>query len=160
MSIIRKLNKLGKAVYKKYPYINCGGCCVYAALVAEALLLHKISCKGFVSAYSAGRNANINIDKARENIRRNVLHEWQGVGISFNHVGLEFEHKDKLRHYDVTGVARAKKSFDFTPIYEGRLNTVELQKLAACKAGWNDSFNRRHIPSIRKMVQEHLAIDN
>ncbi len=158
MSLIRKLNSLGKAVYAKYPYINCGGCCVYAALVAEALLLHKISCKGIVASWDA--NDIPSIDEIRPCIKRNMLHEWQNNGVSFNHIGLEFEYNGKMRHYDTSGANKAGKSFDFMPIYNGRLNIVELQKLASQKTGWNNSFNRRHIPAIRAMVQKYLAVDN
>lgn len=158
MSIIRKLNRLGKAVNAKYPYINNGGCCVYAALVAEALLLHKINCKGIVASWHA--ECIPSIDEIRPFIKRNMLYEWQDNGVSFSHIGLEFEYKGKMKHYDSNGVNKATKSLDFMPIYNGRLNIVELQKLASRKAGWNDSFNRRHIPAIRKMVFEYLAVDN
>ena len=159
MSIIRKLNKLGKEVIKKYPYLNHGGCCVYAALVAEALLLHKINCNGIVASDRVKRT-DATIDTARQNVKRNALHEWQDNGISFSHIGLEFEHNGVKRHYDTNGVKRAGKSFDYMPIYQGRLNIVELQKLAGRKAGWNESFNRRYISAIRRIVQEHLAVDN
>jgi len=161
MSLISKLNHLGKEVYNKYPNINYGGCCVYAALVAEALLLHKINAKGIVAAYCADQfNSVQSIDEIRPYIKYHTLYHWQNNGVEFNHIGLEFEINGKLRHYDTHGVKMARKEFDGMPIYRGRLQLHELQKLAGKRAGWNDSFNRRHIPAIRAMVQERLAVDN
>ena len=161
MSLIGQLNKLGKAVNEKYPTINYGGCCVYAAIVAEALLLRNIKVRGIVSSYDAEDfNDHNTIDNIRPYIKHHVLWRWQDNGISFSHVGLEFEINGKLRHYDSKGVKMASDFFDYMPIYKGRLQAYELVKLASRAQGWNSSFNRRHIPKIRKMVQEYLAVDN
>jgi hypothetical protein len=161
MSLISKLNTLGKKVEEKYPNINYGGCAVYAALVAEALLLHKINSKGVVAAYGAKSFNDVqSIDDIRHYIKYHTLYHWENNGIQFNHVGLEFEINGKLRHYDTRGVKMAGKRLDYMPIYKGRLQIIELQKLASKAAGWNRSFNRRHIPAIRAMVQEQLAVDN
>lgn len=156
MSIIRKLNKLGRAVSERYPYINNGGCCVYAALVAEALIYHKINCSGIVASWDAG---DISIDEVRANVRKNALDEWEYNGVLFSHVGLEFEHNGRIRHYDTSGAKFAKKNFDGMKVYKGRLRIDELKKLASKRQGWNESFNRRHIPAIREMVKEYLEVN-
>jgi hypothetical protein len=160
MSLISQLNKLGKAVNWEYPNINYGGCCVYAALVAEALLLHKVNVRGIVASREAWDfNRYNSIDDIRPHIKHHTINRWQDNGVDFSHIGLEFEINGKLRHYDSTGVKRPARVFSNMPIYKGRLQVYELVKLAGKAQGWNTAFNRRHIPKIRAMVQDYLAID-
>jgi hypothetical protein len=160
MSLVSQLNKLGKAVNKEYPNVNYGGCCVYAALVAEALLLHKVNVRGIVASREAHYfNIYNSIDDIRPHIKHHTLDRWQDNGVDFSHIGLEFEVNGKRRHYDSNGVKMARRHFDSMPIYTGRLQVYELVKLAGKAQGWNSCFNRRHIPKIRAMVQEYLATD-
>lgn len=166
MNIVDKLNALGKEVMARYPLINCGGCCVYAAMVAEALQKQGIEANGIVSAWSAGplNNNGITIDHIRPGIKSNTMAEWNKHGIRFNHVGVEFVIREKgkraaKKHYDSKGVKRASTELDEMPIYKGRLTLVELKDLARKRKGWNDSFNRDCIPELRKLVKAHLRVD-
>lgn len=159
MDITEKLNHLGEVVYSRWPYINHGGCCVYAALVAEELVKHNIDSVGIVAAYDAAGTAK-SIDTIRSNIRKNTVDEWQSNGVSFNHVGLEFKIKGRKKHYDTRGVVKAALRFDSMPIYKGRLKLDDMKKLASRRAGWNSSFNRRNIPALRQLIKEHLAVDS
>jgi hypothetical protein len=164
MEIVNKLNSLAKVVMVRYPYINHGGCCVYAAMVAEELQKHGIEVKGIVSAYGAKEmNSNgITLDHIRPG---NTLEEWNRCGIRFNHVGIEFVIKTEgkratKKHYDSTGVKRATTELDHMPLYKGRLTIDDLKALARKRKGWNETFNRRYIPALRKLVKEHLGVDN
>lgn len=164
MDIVAKLNKLGNDIKERYPRINHGGCCVYAAMVVAALKKHDIDAKGIVASYGAGKpkwmsNDIATITKARKNVQKNDIHEWQANGISFSHVGVEFKVGGEKKHYDTDGVRKAGKILDDMPIYTGRLEYIELRALAGKKAGWNTSFNRRDIPAIRKLVKSRLAVD-
>jgi hypothetical protein len=166
MEIVDKLNALGKEVMTRYPLINCGGCCVYAAMVAEALQNQGIEVRGIVSAWSAeSLNSNgITLDHIRPAIKSNTLEEWNKHGIRFNHVGVELVIRKEgkrvtKKHYDSKGVKGASKKLDDMPIYKGRLTLTELKALARKRKGWNDSFNRRAIPEIRKLVKKHLGVD-
>jgi hypothetical protein len=168
MEIVDKLNTLGKVVMARYPYINCGGCCVYAAMVAEELQKHGIDAKGIVAAYSAKElNTNgVTLNSIRPGIKSNTLAEWNNHGVRFNHVGVEFVIKKEgkrtgtKKHYDSTGVKRATTELDYMPIYKGRLELADLKALARKRKGWNESFNRRSIPALRKLVKEHLGVDS
>jgi hypothetical protein len=165
MDIVAKLNKLGNDVMERYPNINYGGCCVYAAMITAALKKHGIEAKGIVASYGAGKPKWMSkdiatINKARKNIQKNTIHEWQMNGISFAHVGVEFKIDGKKKHYDSEGVRPASKVLDKMPIYAGRMEYIELRALAGKKDGWNTSFNRKDIPALRKLVKARLAIDN
>ena len=165
MDIIDKLNKLGKEVLRRYPYINHGGCCVYAAMIVEALHKHKINASGIVASWSAEylNRSGVTIDKVREGIKKNTHAEWNNNGVNFSHVGVEFEHQGLIRtvkkHYDTAGVRRAGKELDDMPIYKGRLTLTELKELGGTKHGWNDTFDRTQIPELRKLVKDRLAVE-
>ena len=164
MDIVKKLNHLGEEVKMKYPHINCGGCCVYAAMVVAALKKHDIEGKGIVASYWAGSPGWMStdvatIDKARKKIQKNDINEWQSNGISFAHVGVEFTVDGVKRHYDTDGVRKAGKLLDSMPIYTGRMEYIELRALAGSKKGWNPSFNRKDIPALRRLVKSRLKVD-
>jgi hypothetical protein len=164
MNIIAKLDLLGKEALRRYPYLNNGGCCVYAAMIVQALHKHKINATGIVASFSADYvGPAVSIDTVRETITRNSHKQWNKNGVRFSHVGVEFEYADRVRtvkkHYDTAGVRDASNQLDGVPIYKGRLTIVELKALAGRKDGWNDMFDRKQIPELRKLVKSFLAVD-
>ncbi len=155
MDLVKTLNRLGKEVMQKYPDINRGGCCVYAAIVAAELHKKGIEARGIAASYMA-KNSPMTIDEARKNVKGNTLGAWNTNGIFFCHVGIEFDYLGRTHHYDTNGVKMAKGKFDGMPIYKGRLTRDELKALARNQDGWNIRFNRKDIPSIRKLVRSHF----
>jgi hypothetical protein len=154
MDLPEILDKLGRDVTARYPYINHGGCCVYAAIVAQALQAHRVNAKGIVVSWFASKW--IHIDKVRNNLKRKDVHEWQENDVNFSHVGLEFRYRGKVYHYDSNGIHPKAKQLDGMEIYPGRLLVEEMVQLAESPEGWNSSFNRRYIPTIRRMVDKAL----
>jgi hypothetical protein len=164
MNIITKMDLLGKEVLRRYPAINYGGCCVYAAMIVSALHKHKIKASGIVASYSANslNAAGSSIDAVRSNITKNTQDEWNKNGVSFSHVGVEFEHKALIRtvkrHYDANGCHPVSSGLDGMTIYKGRLTLGELRVLAGTRKGWNNMFDRKDIPELRKLVNSYLAV--
>lgn len=154
--VISVLNTLGNTVLSRYPNINYGGCCVYAAIVAAALEKKGIPVVGIVSSHFSDNNIN----EAREHVRHNTVPEWERNGIFFTHVGIEFKIGKKKMHYDTHGVRVAKSEFHTIPIYPGRLTKDELRALGSRKSGWNSTFDRTDIPQLRKLVKTSLAVIN
>lgn len=163
MKIVDTLNSLGNEVLNKYPEINYGGCCVYAALVAKALRIQGHNVSGIVASWGAGATSSPsrNIMTARPLVKKHTLRHWQDTGIRFSHVGLEIKFKRSKRvfHYDTAGVRLSSNELDNMPIYEGRLAVEELASLARYPKGWNDSFDRQGIPALRKLVNLRLKVD-
>lgn len=155
MILKRKLNALGGIITDLYPYINNGGCCVYASLVAQELVKRNIDCSGIVTDwYDGGKEC---IDKIRPYIKVNTLEEWNDNGIALNHVGLEFSIGERKYHYDTEGVSVAnKRTFRGNPLYNGRLSVNEMVQLASKRQGWNTHFRRMDIPAIRKFIKYYL----
>jgi len=154
MDLLEILDNLGRDVEARYPYINHGGCCVYAAIVAQALQAHRVNAKGIVVSYFASKW--IHIDKIRNNLKRKDVREWSENDVNFSHVGLEFRYRGKVYHYDTKQLKLKEKRFDDMEIYPGRLLVEEMVQLAGSPEGWNTSFDRRKIPVIRRMVDKAL----
>lgn len=165
MNIIAKLDLLGKEVLRRYPTINCGGCCVYAAMIVSALRKHKIKASGIVASSRADRfnAADSSIDVVRSNVLKNTQDEWNKNGVSFSHVGVEFEYKARIRtvkrHYDANGCHPVNSKLDGMTIYKGCLTLGELRVLAGTEEGWNDMFDRKDIPELRRLVNSYLAVE-
>lgn len=152
MKLIEQLDALGAHVNRKYEYLNNGGCCVFAAIVARELHNRGIPVGGIVASYSGAAN----IDEIRPLIKKNIHSEWDDNGISFSHVGVEFKVGRAVKHYDSNGVHGKAKKLDKMVIYKGRMTVQELEALARKPDGWNDMYDRKNTPGLRRMVKQYL----
>jgi len=154
MDLIETLNKLGERINRWYPAVNTGGCCVYAAAVGKELEARGIETRIIVAAWGARSN----LDKVRPKLNNaNRKEEWNGKDVWFNHVGVEFKHKGKTFHYDTDGVNAKRRTLKSWNIYPGRLSVDEATALADEPEGWNDYFNRKKIPSMKRHIRSFLA---
>jgi len=154
MDLIESLDTLGKRINRWYPEINSGGCCVYASLIGEELRKRGIETRVIVAAWGA----RANLDKVRTKLNNNnQKSEWNNNDVYFNHVGVEFKHNGKTFHYDSDGVKPKSKMLKTWTIYPGRLSVDEAKVLADEPEGWNDSFERSKIPSLKRHVRSYLA---
>ncbi len=155
MDLIEKLNLLGKAVHKNSPNINFGGCCVFAAAVALELEKHGVKARGIIASHNATYH-EIPLGRIRPKVKNNSIYEWRDNGVYFGHVGVEFTYRGKLYHYDTEGVHPKAATLDNTPIYKGRMKPEEMDAIASSPEGWNTTFPRRQIPSVKRLIKEHL----
>lgn len=155
IDLIGELNSLGMDVNCKFKQINYGGCGVYAALVGKALQDMNVKVKVLLAG--AWHGCDSHVDEARKFVK-NVgrKRQWCDNGVSFGHVGLEFYWKGRKYHYDSNGCHKPEKSLDGCLIYKGRLTVEECIAVAREREGWNESFNRRGLPTLRKMVKDHF----
>lgn len=154
MDLNETLDALGRRINRWYPEINEGGCCVYASLIGEELRKRGIEVRIIVAAWGANKN----LDKVRtklNNANRKV--EWNDNDVYFNHVGVEFKYKGRTYHYDSDGVKPKSKKLKSFMVYPGRLSVDEATLLAAEPEGWNDSFERRKIPTLKRHIRSYLA---
>lgn len=154
MDLIKTLNNLGQRINRYYPLINEGGCCVYASLVGKELQNRGIAVKIVVAA----RDARGNLDVVRRKLNNNNLKsEWNEKNVWFNHVGFEFKYKNRIYHADTNGVNPKGRKLQEWRIYSGRLSLDEGTILANEPEGWNDSFDRNKIPSLKRHIKSYLA---
>ncbi len=154
-NIVDTLNRLGNAVEASVTYLNSGGCCVYAALVARELADRGYPVKGVVVSYGAtkGKPKIYEVRKTLNNSKDLV--DWNGH-VSFSHVGIEFRADGKVYRYDSNGVVGAKDPLMNMAPYPGRLKVDELEAFASGQEGWNNTFNRNQIPKLKKLVKSYF----
>jgi hypothetical protein len=158
MLLIDTLNNLGTEVNRRWPYINSGGCCVYAALVGAELLARDVKVHVVVGAHCAETADTLDITEGKNHVQNiGDPHEWNAIGVYFNHVGLEFRIGKKWFQYDSDGVMPRIHIIDIYPKYLGYLTVDDAAALAASEEGWNCMFDRGHIPTLTKYVKSFMA---
>lgn len=152
--VIEVLNQLGQRINRWYPAINNGGCCVFAAIVGR-----ELARRGFrVRVIVANRWPNVNIEEVKTNLKCiHSMYEWEENGVSFTHVGIEFQYNGRWWHYDTNGVHPKRKTLDGIKVNPGRLTVAEAELLARYGEDWNDMFSRRKIPSLRRHIVRYLG---
>lgn len=151
------LNALGKKVNKRWPYLNHGGCCVFASCVGEELALRGIETSVIVAASWGTEEKNINSERAKLN--ENRLAAWNKSGIYFHHVGVEYIIDHDSFHYDSNGSHHADGKLGDWIVYEGRLSVEDAGDLANNDNGWNDCFDREEIPRLRRFIRMFLHVN-
>lgn len=154
MDLFDTLNELGQRINRWYPYINYGGCCVFAALVGQELLARNIRARVII----AQGYDHTNVEEVRQKVKNIFdMHEWQDNGVSFSHVGLEFHFRGQYWHYDTNGVHKKSTKLDHMKINPGRLTVADAKILADKGNDWNDVFDRRSIPRLRRHIKKFFA---
>jgi hypothetical protein len=154
MDLLYVLDTLGQRINRWYESINAGGCCVYAAIIGAELEKRGIETRIIVAAYGAKNN----IEEVKNKLKNpGNMQEWEDNNVWFNHVGVEFKYNDIWYHYDSDGTHRKRAMLKEFKIYPGRLAPAEAWTVACDENGWNDSFNRRQIPSLKRHVKKYLA---
>ena len=153
-TIARKLNKLSSAVSSRYPEINSGGCCVFAALVAAKLTkIVPIN----VRVESGSRAYSLDIDHIRVQKANNDC-DWSSYGVRFKHVLVSYEMNNRTWYYDARGVKKKYIPLSSTEkdgekvLCKGALNITEASYLAAESIRWNSLFDRADIPELIELV--------
>lgn len=156
MELLSALDLLGIRANNRFPYLNNGGCCVYAANVGKELRKFGIDVEGVVSSKRAGLKSAESISNVRPKLKEFTLREWEEQGICFSHIGIEFKYKGKLWYHDSNGTQESSDIVGDYPIYIGRLRLVEMALLSIVAEGWNEAFNRREIPKLKKLIESVL----
>jgi hypothetical protein len=153
VNLIKRLNGLSNRVLNLSPYINSGGCCVFAALVGARL--EKIGKEVAIKVGSGDGRAQP-LDYYRKQVSSNRPTEWNNAGLYFGHIVVEFFHDDDLYHYDATGMHFADgKTYDGSyPIADGSLTVAEAAEMASDPRGWNYAFDRKDIPDIERLIND------
>lgn len=150
LPVLEAVRMIGEQVEKRYPLINSGGCCIYAASLGAELARRGIPCSVFVAALSnAARTCSL-LDMRQQLSNPYDALVWQRNGVDFHHLGLEFEHSGQSYMCDTNRIQPTSDTFERFAVYQGRFTVDEADKLAGNASGWNEAFDRKHIPYIRK----------
>lgn len=154
-NLITSLNTLGRKVNQKFPNVNFGGCCVYAAYLGLLLESKGWSVRGRVSKPCYAPEG-VNLRTAASNLKNPIDHyEWGDNGVYFYHVFLMIDHEQGSFFHDTDSTEERKVNFNGMPYYDGYLTTEELKMLADEPEGWNTVFNRRNISPLLDIIRDH-----
>jgi hypothetical protein len=158
--LIKTLTALGKELDREIHNINYGGCCVVAAHVAYQLK-YRLGIDAVVRTGHSWQDDNLeSVDEARNRVEdpsNASAVDWNEAGIGFGHVLVEFSHKNQLRHFDTYGVflANGETQQGYT-LHPGKMTVEEALAIASRPEGWNDMFNRKHIPAILNIITKYM----
>jgi hypothetical protein len=161
--LVEALENLGAEVSRNVDRLNCGGCGVYAWLVAKAL--DALGIKTEVVATNMGWGDLVDLNEVREQIAANMLNlgskrHWEQLGAQFAHVGVRIKVGKKYYVADANSVNPGKTRLCNWKVYKGAYTLEEAEAFAKEARGWNDWFDRGQIPTIRKIVNKHLSPKN
>lgn len=170
--ILRRLRAIQPEL-QRIPNLNYGGCCVVAAVVAEALERLGVPVEVVSTAYSENNvpaNARAVLREAGHEPTSMGNYAWDGAGLYRSHLGVRFKLYGVLHTWDSQALWRTGRAFGGSndcgeprdacdyPFGKG-LTVQEAQVLADDPLGWNSSFNRVHIPLVRRIVLGGLLCD-
>lgn len=156
-NIRRRLRRLAKDAHASYPYLNYGGCCIFAGAVASELEKHGVR----YEVISTG-NTHMNLNELRP--PSNTVDAWHDMGVSFGHVGVRMKLRGKWYTYDSeAGLMPGKRHFGNE--YDGRPYTAAVGGITAADANeladepqWNRRFwSRTNVLLVRETVRRHFA---
>jgi hypothetical protein len=83
--------------------------------------------------------------------------EWYYNGCDFWHVLVEFDYDGQTWLVDQEGIyTRESIPWQGMKVSDGALTIQEALAFAADEAAWNDQFDRRQIPALRKDITRHF----
>lgn len=152
--LITSLNAFATRMNKRYPYMNRGGCCVFAVHMAKRLE------KVVPTRIRMADYWEENITEKREQIpveKRTNIQFWYNKGFGFVHLVVEFDLDGKTYHYDTNGVRPAATEWNGYPFAVGHFSIEEASGFASNPAGWNTQFRRSQIPAVKRQVKNLFA---
>jgi hypothetical protein len=165
VNVLDAVKACGAFVYEREPFINSGGCAVYAAHVARRLKALGVPVWARVADFSRRTNlaeARRALHTNNRNARRPFYaRDWNGAGVGFNHVLIQFAHGGDVWTHDAENTEQGDPSYDPTlgnPMLPGYMTTREVWDIASRnEREWNTQFPRdTGIPLIREAVNKFL----
>lgn len=154
MSIRNQVGLIARTVGHAYPFMNLGGCGVFAAALTEELMRRGIAARIRICQYNP---AVTTVDTALKNLNHNVNSIWElgAEGLPIEHAIVEFVDESGMHFYVDThyGIVPAREKFgQFYYVAKGEFPLDLMRRLADTAHGWNNTFDRREIPKVRNMI--------
>lgn len=160
-SLFNRLRKLQSTMQADHPYLNYGGCGVFAHLVGEQL--QKLGLE--VEVVTPSDNCySFPASRVRSNVKNvEQAREWSDNGLCRQHLAVRFKTRAGVVYtYDSDRLARSSSSFgadyDYTdPEFGTGLTVKETKAMCKHRDGWNNAFPRSSIPKVKRQVKQAFA---
>lgn len=158
-ALLAALEKIGDRIHAEVPYVNHGGCAIVAAAVARRIKRLGLPVDIATGGYHYTKPAAV----VRERVADPTdPYEWDRAGLGRGHLAVRFPLGDMAYTWDTNGFAP-----DDEPVLGGSewekngefgtgLTIEECTAMVRRKRGWNPTFDRRHVPTIRRIVREEF----
>lgn len=150
-----KVNSVLYKVEDNHDSINQGGCGQMAVILYEAL---ENVVDDIRFAIMGGWEGIKNIDDLRPHLTRFTVDELERHGVENCHVWIEFKWKGRWYAVDSRDgiVSRRHAHIHWGKPHKGS-PTLDEMRTYTKGGGWNPWFDRRQVPSMRKMVFNKLT---
>lgn len=170
--LMRRLRRLQRAITEHVAWPNHGGCAVIAGIVGEHL-----RDLGFdVEIVTPVNKGALFETKPAAEVRNNLpakwsWNHWDENGLSRAHLAVRFRSGGRCYTWDSETLLRKAGWFGRASTWTGwpgkyqtsakfgdGMTVDECNKLASTGKGWNTTFDRKQIPTIRTLADYHLRL--
>lgn len=154
-TLMYKMNRLAADLRNSFEWINAGGCCPVAAMMADALQQLGVP---DVRVLVIDERGQVNID---DNLRAGMYDTndgfcWNEEGIYFHHVMVGFElHGEQMAWDTEHGVGTARELSESWGCYIGDLTYEEAASISQDDI-WSYWFDRGQLPGIACKIKSQL----
>lgn len=155
--LLRLLARIGEEICEIAPAVNYGGCAVVAHLVGAHLERLGVPCEVTTSSGSTAAEARAGV------LDPSDPYAWDDNGLGRGHLAARFKIGRTVYTWDAEELSRDEYTFGAGGAYEAPgpwgtgLTIAECRAMASRQAGWNRAFNRRLIPAIRRIINQHFS---
>ena len=160
--VLTALRDFSATVREEIHLINNGGCCVYAAHVAEALAQIP-GVKAEVVTTNSGNSVKSLDELRKRRVNMTDMYDLERNGVSFFHLATRFYIKGEAFTHDVDRTRQHGSQFGHRRwsapyrAHQGAFTIEEALALAGNSRGWNPTFDRDQIPRLKELVREYLG---
>ncbi len=151
MDIFDLVVEIGYVVGRRFPTINSGGCCVYAAKMAEELEKRGYAVSAWVAMDEWAGSPDLGGVRLKVKHKRDPF-EWNDNGVDFMHVGFSIRHNGTWRNFDTEG-EHVVYVMNGWKILKGRLTAEEAKGMARRASYWNKTWDRRLNRDVRSLIE-------
>lgn len=151
------LERLGDDIANDVACVNHGGCGVVAAEVGKQLTRLGIECDIATGGYPECLPAALVRDEVMDHSDPLA---WDAAGLGRGHLAVRFRLGDEFYTWDTNGFAPDSadvlggSDWCKNGEYGTGLTVAEADAMNRKQRGWNRTFDRRQIPTIRKLVRD------
>ena len=157
-----QIHEVLQGIENTYDYVNCGGCGVIASSVGQ-ILSTITEVRIVVGAYDYNvKKQALSFLEIKQQLMDNLItnpsiNDWEYLGVSFNHVWVEFLWEGEWYSMDTENIKQGTKHFHGRwDAYTEYLSIKDITQLSNNTDGWNCMFDRDQIPSIKHDLETKL----
>lgn len=157
--MIQDLLLFSNQVKKVHSTINDGGCGVFAYHMAKRLEQYMpIKLRVYANIKQEDMDTiRLKIIETKGKVGN--IYCWNRHDFYFGHIVIEIEFNGQVYHYDANGLHLITNNFhpEYNYLSSGYLHLSELEELIKVPHYWNDEFDRKEIPILKRRIKRFFS---